>query len=794
MLRYELSKIRSTRYTCLLLLALLLLNGILTLTMNTGSKLTYRQGEDTLKWALENPEEFEKAYADYQERIDRAVREWQTLAMMGVSDAEIRLPENQYADAYGMTDGELFEEILQKIDSAEGIFNRLESVIQTAREKLGEYDREGLSPDAYLYRYQRMVEEQYSILLREIQIGYEFSSGWQAFFQAEGQVFLLLASVFLLSFSLFSGDIRSGFVRIAQISRKGRVHNACARLGALSLSVFAVTLLFFLESLLIIGWRTGFSSICNAIQILPVFALTPQPMTIGEGVLCAFLFRLLAAEYFALTVAGCGLWIRHPIPSVLLQLIRLGLHYLAYSYSFIEINHPLKLLNLFSASLFYPLFDRLRPVNVLGRPIPAALVCVLLLLFLAVVSVVLILAKCRVGIHAEGMTRFRKRTPKDGTRSLPGRIGIPPRKERKPKTGLPSLFGAEVHKMLVLSFGIAVILLGFGVKAVLLGGELRQPIPFSEELLKSMTAQIAGEATEEKKLWLREERTRIDDILARFPDAQESFDNGSLSYPDYEDYLRQYTDAVARDPVLRQLTSHMSYIEKQKSRGREAWFVFDEGWESVLSAQPDWILYAMVLFLSGVFACEFSSYASESGFSVILRTTARGRDNTFFAKYRAVSSSVLLVFLVRCALLWTGAVLRWGLPLGEAPIQSIEAFGDVTSQVKIGEFCAFTEAVRLLSLFLLAVDVCSLSCLFRQTLPVAVISATAVCAPSVVEILGVGFLSFLDPVSILSGTPILMDFYRNGGIALIPAAVWFAVSALLFAAAYRRWCRGNRFA
>lgn len=158
----------------------------------------------------------------------------------------------------------------------------------------------------------------------------------------------------------------------------------------------------------------------------------------------------------------------------------------------------------------------------------------------------------------------------------------------------------------------------------------------------------------------------------------------------YSAYLSDYNYAFSHKEPLEAVTSHAQYIDKCKAEtGIDAWFVYDSGWLRLIGTDADILLLAALLVIfAGVFADEYGSRSSSGGFANILRPTKRGRRQTFCAKL----VSAVISAAVMTALFSTADVVvicnRFSMPAQSAPVQSLELFGGLASELSIIEYVA----------------------------------------------------------------------------------------------------------
>ena len=645
-------------------------------------------------------------------------------------------------------------------------------IIDAAYQNIREYAVAGIAEDAYAVHYQRQLATQYERAQREVRFTETTVRGWNLYFTDYAVNIFLFFAVMTVGAAVFSGDFANGFLSIMRTTRRGRLHSAAAKTAVWILCAACLTIAFTAESFLIYGMASGYSDPRNAVQLLDGYGACPYLLTFGTYFLLSFLYRLLAMLCMTAFCVLLSQWIRHTVVLYLCGTGFLGINLLLYALRVYTTDNLAKHLNLIAVSFAAPLVKRYNAVNLLHHVVefPVLVCMVYALLLAAAVTASLLL----YGLRAEERMGVPKRIfagHKDKAAAFLHRTGG--RKRTYPR----SLLMAEQRKSLTVWI---VLCLLFVVKCY--GAYVAyQPNPtFTDAAYHGYMTKLQGPLTEEKRAWITDERAYMDDTLARSGEMDTAYQNLEISREEYETYRQQREYAVSRGELFRTIEKHVEYIEKMEQNGREAWFLYDTGWTTLIFSNFDWNLYAVIVLICvGSFAMEYDSRSSEGGFVQILRTTKHGRCRTFAAKLLAacVLTTAFTVVWNLVELLF--AYRSFDLPLWNAPVHSVETLGSYPYDASIGEYLLCLYGVRIIAAVLLSVFVCSLSALMKRYGNTWIITGIVTLLPAVLSKIGLPLFSHLDYTRFLQGTDVMLHGPRYmaflaGVVILDGMVVWLA--------------------
>ena len=313
---------------------------------------------------------------------------------------------------------------------------------------------------------------------------------------------------------------------------------------------------------------------------------------------------------------------------------------------------------------------------------------------------------------------------------------------------------------------IAFLLLLLGVCGAYL--ELVLPRTFEENLTKDYMTVLEGEVTEEKRQYVWDLAQQINDIQSQYDPMTKGYEVGNVSYEEYTAYLTAYRDAEGKKGVVEKLQERLWHIDMLAAEGKRADFVFEAGWERILSCKVDYCLAVfLILMLSGIYA-----YEKRCGFCMILRTTKNGRWKTARTKLCITLllsiGTAILSFLYRIILVATSIELS-AFSSPAASIEVYESFGGTLLQLLL-----LSGALRICGAVILGLLCFSLSALFEKTLPVIALTSLSVLTVPLLHVFDVTVMDELMLNGMLGGmSPIL------SATGLLAAILWSSATLLL---------------
>ena len=288
-----------------------------------------------------------------------------------------------------------------------------------------------------------------------------------------------------------------------------------------------------------------------------------------------------------------------------------------------------------------------------------------------------------------------------------------------------SVFSYEWKKLMIYQRGLCYILAALLVSTVWLAATDRPQNSAMEEYREEYEwylERLDGAYTEEKAAWLEQEAQAITEARSTRSGSQESYYSGQITEEQYERQITEVNTVLAHEHGFEAVYQQYLYIcENTGNR----YFLKTNGWAGLFSAQTlDFPLFLVILILAAtVFGSEYSCQMD-----ALLRTAPQSRKSA-----RSKTVIVLCVVFVLCGGLalirFVFFGLKYGLPHGEYPVQSIASFGGSTKNVSLLAAYLILTLLRCFGSVYLAALLLFISVLVKKYALTVVIGVAATLIP-----------------------------------------------------------------
>lgn len=242
-----------------------------------------------------------------------------------------------------------------------------------------------------------------------------------------------------------------------------------------------------------------------------------------------------------------------------------------------------------------------------------------------------------------------------------------------------SVFSYEWKKLMIYQRGLCYILAALLVSTVWLAAADRPQNSAMEEYREEYEwylERLDGAYTEEKAAWLEQEAQAITEARSIRSGSQESYYSGQITAKQYERQIAETGTVLAHEHGFE--AAYQQYLYICENTGNR-YFLKTNGWAGLFSAQTlDFPLFLVILILAATVFCPEYSCQMDA----LLRTAPQSRESA--------RSKVVITLCAVFALCGGLALIRfvffgmkYGLPHGEYPVQSIAGFGGSTKNISL---------------------------------------------------------------------------------------------------------------
>ncbi len=272
-----------------------------------------------------------------------------------------------------------------------------------------------------------------------------------------------------------------------------------------------------------------------------------------------------------------------------------------------------------------------------------------------------------------------------------------------------------------LFFGLAIL-----IRLMTLGTESHAVNPYTVEnraAYLSIVNQFSGKITGTVSTDIEKVYQAVANAQVNLNELRQSYLNGEISREEYIQQSRSLEVLASNDDLF--LTFYSQFIYA-RGAPEERYLLYDDGWNALLSQERfDWgFVLLTILFSASIFTREY-----ESNMRTLIIATKKGDQRLVIAKFFCVFVIIILCSLLSATIEYLFFDLKYGLPHGNYPLQSLKYFQESTFQLTLRQTYLCVSAYRMLGLLLLAVVTMFISVLSKKTIVTLVTSLMYVILP-----------------------------------------------------------------
>lgn len=386
---------------------------------------------------------------------------------------------------------------------------------------------------------------------------------------------------------------------------------------------------------------------------------------------------------------------------------------------------PLKYVNILAYANTKDLFASYLNLNLFGVPVNYMVVFIIsvavLLIVFSVISV-LIFSKQRV---------LKSRAKKFGL----AKINIF-------KGRNTNLFLQECYKIFIGGKAL-IILLVFAVAVVVTYEPINESFSSTDEVYyKQYMLKFEGEYTFEKQKMIDKEERKFADAQMKMSEELANTDGDGVFI------MMKYQDILAPQYAFEEVKAHAEYLQTTENGE----FVYDSGYKLLTSDESAGNkdltlgLTSMVM----VICCLVYVYSVEyqTGANVLLKTSEKGREDTFLHKFAIGLIIVTIIYALTYAPYFYNVLNAYGTRGIDAPICSLEAFSNWDMSIK--GYLIFTSIGRYTALVCAMLLIYFLSSKLKSVISAFLASTAVLVLPILLSLLGIEFFDYvlLNPILI----------------------------------------------
>lgn len=285
----------------------------------------------------------------------------------------------------------------------------------------------------------------------------------------------------------------------------------------------------------------------------------------------------------------------------------------------------------------------------------------------------------------------------------------------------------ELKKLLLKQYGLWLIAAALIVKIIALtaGSDMAVLNMAMEDHRADVCAYLqtlSGALTDEKRRYIEAEAAALAAAERDFQQTEQQFLAGECTEYDFLQAAEKYNAAREKREAFSVIQGQFLAAQEDANR----YFLYANGWSVLLAGNhADWILIVLICLLCAPLVCN--EYAAEM--ADLLAVTKNGKRRLYCSKLFAMLIAATAVTCVFCLADGVSAWLKYGLPHGEYPLQSVPQFADSAYGISCVQAAFLISLCKVLGACLLAVILFLAAVLLKRAVPAMLTGLSAVYLP-----------------------------------------------------------------
>lgn len=284
----------------------------------------------------------------------------------------------------------------------------------------------------------------------------------------------------------------------------------------------------------------------------------------------------------------------------------------------------------------------------------------------------------------------------------------------------------EIDKIFRKNMGFVFFAAAILIRLITLGVEEHAVNAYTvnnREAYLSIVTPFSGKITDQAAAGIEKVYQAVANAQVDLDDLRQDYLDGEISREDYLERSRPLEVLYNNDDLF--LTFYSQFIYAQEAP-EQRYLLYEDGWNALLTQERlDWgFVLLTILFSASIFGREY-----ESNMRTLLIATQKGDERLAIAKFLAVFIVIGLCSLLSSAIEYGYFDLKYGLPHGDYPLQSLRYFKDSAFHLTLRQTFLYISAYRMLGYLLLSVLTMFISVLSGKTIITLAVSLMVIVLP-----------------------------------------------------------------
>lgn len=289
-----------------------------------------------------------------------------------------------------------------------------------------------------------------------------------------------------------------------------------------------------------------------------------------------------------------------------------------------------------------------------------------------------------------------------------------------------ALFAVELKKLMIKRRGLLLIALFFLLQLgflFLLDMPVNENMEVCREEYTYYLSEVEGPLTKKTTAFIDDISKQMKEASLEIPRLYNNFYDGNITKKELEIQVTPYEEVQSRKNGFNLLYEQFIYARENPEN---RYLLYDNGWNALLTCGTFDIVFVALLLLT---ITPILCHEYHSGMDVLNLTTRKGAGRLTLAKLLLVTVVVTLLCFLNSTLKYCFYGLRYGLPHGDYPLQSLSYFAESAKVLTLFEAFLWTVASRWFGSMIFAVIILFLSVLTQKYALTLVLSTILLLLP-----------------------------------------------------------------
>lgn len=284
----------------------------------------------------------------------------------------------------------------------------------------------------------------------------------------------------------------------------------------------------------------------------------------------------------------------------------------------------------------------------------------------------------------------------------------------------------EFYKIMIKQKAIMYTFLFICIKLVSLLLSSSYSVETTEQnkiLYKQYLINVNGKLTEEKERFITDEEKQMNEKNSEKINIVSKYLNREISEEEYILKLKDIDNALKKRDAFKILYDQYQYV-KQDPENR--YFLYTNGWTNLLAPDsPDMILiFLLLIVITPIFTYEY-----EKNMVPLILTSKKGKAMVPIHKIIAASIITIAVTISFSAIEYIYCYLKYGLPSGDFPLQSVPFFKTSRYHLSLNQAYLYISLIKVIGFLAFTYLIIFVSVASRKTVIALFASLSGILVP-----------------------------------------------------------------